>query len=59
LIKIVARASKTKLLKIEVGLMKEVFVNCSFVHYEHFHSAPSRWVLRSAPDSGKAKKKCF
>ena len=28
----------------------------SFIHYEHFYSAPSRWLLGSTPDSSTATK---
>src|SRR6218665_858287 len=31
----------------------------SFIHFEHFYSAPSRRLLRSAPDSSTAKKESF
>ena len=31
----------------------------SFIHFEHFYSAPSRRLLRSAPNSSTAKKESF
>src|SRR6218665_3067519 len=31
----------------------------SFINFEHFYSAPSRRLLRSAPDSSTAKKESF
>src|SRR6218665_296087 len=43
------------LAEIEAGVMKRIL----FIHYGDLYSAPSRLLLRSAPDPCTAKKKSF
>src|SRR5688572_12945457 len=40
------------------GLVLDSFIH-SFIHIEHLYSAPSRKLLRGAPDSSTAKKNSF
>jgi len=37
-------------------IKSNIFTGNINIHYEHFYSAPSRWLLRSASDSSTAEK---